>query len=67
MTNFEHMETKQLSLKEKMHLKAVRLIDTGAMSKTELADKVGIQRATLYTRLEKMNWKIGELYVLQSI
>ncbi|MCP4987280.1 MAG: hypothetical protein GY928_14875 [Colwellia sp.] len=55
-------------LKRVMHDKAIRLINTGLMTRTELAEvKLGISRTTLNTRLEKANWRIGELYILKSL
>lgn len=35
--------------------------------KTWLADKLGITRKTLYTRLEKDNWKKSEIQMLISL
>lgn len=36
-------------------------------SKTWLAEKLGISRVTLDTRLEKDNWKKGEIIILLQL
>lgn len=36
-------------------------------SHTEVADMLGITRATLYTRLELNNWKKGEMAIIRSL
>jgi len=35
--------------------------------KEDLADKIGITRPTLNTRLEKGNWKKGEIAIIKQI
>ncbi len=42
-------------------------IDFGEITKTELAEKLGISRVTLDTRLALDNWKKSELHLLRSI
>ena len=37
------------------------------MTKTDLAEKLGITRVTLDTRLKKENWKKGEIVLLKQI
>jgi predicted DNA-binding protein (UPF0251 family) len=54
-------------LKQIMHEKAVRLINYGRITKVDMSKKLDISRGTLDTRLEKANWKIGELYILKSL
>jgi DNA-binding NtrC family response regulator len=39
-------------------------IALGYITKTELADMLGITRVTLDTRLKKGNWKKGERHLL---
>ena len=45
-----------------MKKKALKLIES--QSKIWLAGKLGISRVTLDTRLEKDNWKKGEIIIL---
>lgn len=59
------MET--TTFKEVMHDKALRLINTNAITRTDLSKKLDMTRTTLNTRLEKKNWKVGELYILKSL
>ena len=42
-------------------------IDAGQITKFDLAEKLGISRVTLDTRLVKDNWKKGEKVLLKSI
>ena len=42
-------------------------LSIGLLTKMELAEKLGISRVTLDTRLEKNNWKKSELHLLKSI
>lgn len=42
-------------------------IDAGQITKFDLALKLGISRVTLDTRLEKDNWKKGELALLKLV
>lgn len=58
MSNFEHMN-------ETEKLKA--MIARGEESIKSLAEKLGIARGTLYTRLEKNNWKKAELVLIKSL
>lgn len=37
------------------------------LSKEELAEKIGISRPTLNTRLERGNWKKGEIAIIKSL
>lgn len=39
----------------------------GGLTKFDLAIKLGISRVTLDTRLDKSNWKKGELSLLKTI
>lgn len=39
----------------------------GGLTKFDLAEKLGISRVTLDTRLDKSNWKKGELSLLKNI
>jgi len=64
MYNFEHMKE---GLKKIMHQKALRLINTGLITKVELSQKLDVARGTLDSRLKNANWKIGELYILKSL
>lgn len=43
------------------------MIARGDETITSLAEKLGITRATLYSRLEKHNWKKGELVIIRSL
>ena len=47
--------------------KVNNLLVTNKFNKTELAEKIVIQRKTLYTRLEKGNWKKGEIFIINSL
>ena len=58
---------KEHHLTQIMHDKALRLINTSAFTRTELSKKLDMTRTTLNTRLEKKNWKVGELYILMAI
>ena len=40
---------------------------SGHITKIDLADRLGISRVTLDTRLQKDNWKKGEKELLKSI
>jgi len=40
---------------------------TGAITKVELAEKLGITRVTLDSRLERNNWKKSELHLLKTL
>ena len=42
-------------------------INTGQITKFDLAEKLGISRVTLDTRLQKDNWKKGELAILKLV
>lgn len=42
-------------------------IDSGQITKFDLAEKLGISRVTLDTRLTKDNWKKGELAILKLV
>lgn len=42
-------------------------IESGIITKTDLSESLGISRVTLDTRLDKGNWKKGELFLLRSI
>lgn len=52
-----------MELSKKLQLK----IDTGQITKIDLAEKIGIARVTLDTRLLKGNWKKSELFLAQKI
>jgi len=39
----------------------------GRITKRDLANKLGISRVTLDTRLEKGNWKKGEIFLVKKI
>ena len=39
-------------------------IDSGEITKKDLSDTLGIARGTLDTRLERGNWKKGEVFLL---
>lgn len=43
------------------------IIARGEENITSLAEKLGITRNTLYTRLKKGNWKKGELIIIKSM
>ena len=43
------------------------LIDQRLITKTDLAEKLGITRKTLDVRLSKGNWKKGELLILENL
>lgn len=43
------------------------LLAKGEETITSLAEKLGVTRNTLYTRLKKNNWKKSELVVIKSI
>ena len=43
------------------------IIQAGRLTKIELAERLGISRVTLDTRLQKGNWKKSELHLLKSI
>lgn len=47
--------------------KLLNIIETGQITKWDLAIKLGISRVTLDTRLQKGNWKKSELHLLKSI
>lgn len=42
-------------------------LDAGQITKFDLAEKLGISRVTLDTRLVKDNWKKGELAILKMV
>ena len=42
-------------------------IETRMITKMELSERLGISRVTLDTRLEKSNWKKGEIALLKQI
>ena len=42
-------------------------IDTRQITKFDLAERLGISRVTLDTRLSKDNWKKGELAILKLV
>lgn len=52
-------------------MEAVKIINnrllSGSITKIELAEKLGISRVTLDTRLDKNNWKKAELHLLKSL
>lgn len=58
MYNFEHM-------KETDKLKG--MLARGEETIKSLAEKLGIARGTLYTRLKKHNWKKSELVLIRSL
>ena len=41
-------------------------IESGLITKSDLAKKIGIARVTLDSRLTKGNWKKGELFLAQK-
>lgn len=47
-------------------LKANSIIDSGQMTKTDFARKVGITRATLNKRLKAGEWKKGEIAIIKA-
>lgn len=47
--------------------KAKDLIETGKITKFDLALKIDIARNTLDTRLSKMNWRKGEILIIKSL
>ena len=56
------------------NVKSINLTDViksrlfnGDITKLELSEQLGISRVTLDTRLQKGNWKKGELHLLKSI
>lgn len=46
--------------------KLIHKIQSGQLTKFDLARKIGISRVTLDTRLEKGNWKKAELFLAQK-
>ena len=45
----------------------INKLSAGHITKIELAEKLGISRVTLDTRLDKSNWKKGELSILKEL
>ena len=39
----------------------------GNIPDDQLAEKIGISKPTLYTRLVKMNWKKGEIELIKQL
>ena len=58
MCKFEHMEN---------IVRIKSMVQSGLITKWDLAIKLGISRNTLDTRLDKNNWKKSELFLLRSI
>ena len=47
--------------------KVLSIIESGQITKWDMAIKLGISRVTLDTRLQKGNWKKSELHLLKSL
>ena len=45
----------------------INKLDANQITKIELAEKLGISRVTLDTRLRKSNWRKGELSLLKEL
>jgi DNA-binding Xre family transcriptional regulator len=48
-------------------VKVCALINSSRISKKDLADKLGITRPTLDRRINKKDWKKGELEIIKSL
>lgn len=59
MFNFTHMESVTEKIKRKIGNKEITI--------KELSESLGVTRNTIYTRLQKGNWKKGELIILRTI
>lgn len=56
-----------MEFKEKHTMVVRSLLDCSIFTKTDLAEKLGISRPTLDTRLKLGNWKKGELAIIDSL
>lgn len=57
------MEKQPLTKLEATTKAHLLLID---LTKDQLAEKLGITKPTLYTRLAEHNWKLGEIAILEK-
>lgn len=48
-------------------IKATALINSNRFTKIDLADKIGITRATLDSRLKSSKWRKGELSIIKDL
>lgn len=48
-------------------IKLNAMLNSGQITKVELSDRLGITRPTLDTRLQKNNWKKGELILIKAM
>lgn len=56
-----------MDFKEKHTIVVKSLLDCSIFTKTDLAEKLGISRPTLDTRLKVSNWKKGELAIIETL
>jgi DNA invertase Pin-like site-specific DNA recombinase len=61
MYNIAHMEL------ETLHEKINRLVRDKIITITDIANKLGITRHTVYIRLRKENWKKSEFEILKKM
>lgn len=48
-------------------IKIMAMLNSGRITKYNLAEKLGIGRPTLDTRLKNNSWKKGELEIIKSL
>ena len=48
-------------------IKVNAMLNSDRITKVELADRLGIQRPTLDSRLKTNSWKKGELEIIKSL
>ena len=56
-----------MEFKEKHTTVVKALLDCNIFTKTDLAEKLGISRPTLDTRIKQHNWKKGELAIIETL
>lgn len=54
-------------MEETLHDKIKRLVDNRSITITDISERLGITRHTVYVRLKKSNWKKSEFEILKKM